>query len=308
VASMPHCGTCGNCLDGRGSSCTQFLPQIPAATMSDRTPVYMTSPGYAEYLVAGEERVIPIFTRVPPVELSLFACTALTGLGLAMCRVSVEAGTDVAVFGLGPLGASAVQGARIQGARAIIGVDPIRYRRELALKIGATHVFDPNVDKGDDLISKIRAISADPVPAGRRYTGERAAGPMYSLEAAGWTRFPLPSGIEAPSDLTGVEALQQTYAAARSGGYVRTAGVFEAPGATITFPAGVWGAGGKTHFGGNFAGSQPLRDIPRFIRLVERGAFDAKSLVGKVYKPGEMKDALRASADRSAISAVIDFT
>ena len=35
---------------------------------------------------------------------------------------------------------------------------------------------------------------------------------------------------------------------------------------------------------------------------------DAKSLVGKVYKPGEMKDALQASADRSVITAVIDFT
>jgi len=201
-----------------------------------------------------------------------------------------------------------VQGARIQGARAIIGVDPIRYRRELALKVGATHVFDPNVDKGADLIRKILAITADPVPAGRRYTGERAAGPMYSFEAAGWTRMPLPAGIEAPPDFTGVDALQQVYAAARSGGYVRTAGVFEAPGATITFPAGVWGAGGKTHFGGNFAGAAPLRDIPRFIRLVEKGVFDAKSLVGKVYKPGEMKDALQASADRSVISAVIDFT
>ena len=53
------------------------------------------------------------------------------------------------------------------------------------------------------------------------------AGPKYSLEAAEYTRVPLPSGIEAPSDPTGVDALQQTYAAARTGGYVRTAVVLE---------------------------------------------------------------------------------
>jgi Zn-dependent alcohol dehydrogenase len=96
----------------------------------------------------------------------------------------IEAGTDVVVFGLGPVGMSAVQGARIQGAKTIIGIDPIKYRRELALKLGATAVIDPNVDKGNDLITNARNMTADVVPQGRFFVGQRAAGPMYVLEAA----------------------------------------------------------------------------------------------------------------------------
>jgi len=65
--------------------------------------------------------VVPLFTRISPVEASILACVGGTGLGLAMCRVPIEAGSDVAVFGLGPIGVSAVQGARIQGAKTIIG-------------------------------------------------------------------------------------------------------------------------------------------------------------------------------------------
>src|SRR4029453_1188530 len=109
------------------------------------------------FIVLDEDWVVPIFTKVPPAELSLLSCVGGTGLGLAMCRFPIEAGTDVAVFGLGPIGISAVQGARIQGAKTIVGIDPIRYRRELALKLGATDVLDPNVERGNDLIAKIQS-------------------------------------------------------------------------------------------------------------------------------------------------------
>jgi Zn-dependent alcohol dehydrogenase len=101
-------------------------PAIPAATMADGTPVLMANgpSGYAEYLVTWEEFLVPVFTRVPVVELSLLACVSACGLGLAMCRFPIEAGSDVVVFGLGPVGLSAVQGARIQGATRIIGNAP----------------------------------------------------------------------------------------------------------------------------------------------------------------------------------------
>jgi S-(hydroxymethyl)glutathione dehydrogenase/alcohol dehydrogenase len=313
LATTPNCGVCGNCLDNRGDICLMRLPAIVSATMADNTPVFMTAPpagpaGYSEILLAEEDWVVPVFTRVPPVELSILSCVGGTGLGLATCRFPIEAGSDVAVFGLGPIGISAVQGARIQGAKTIVGVDPIRYRRELALKLGATHVFDPNVDKGNDLLAKIRAVTTGETPAGRRYLGERAAGPLYVLEAVGGTRFPLPANIESPSDPTGVEALQQAYAVARNGGFVRTCSIGHPQGSMVTFPAGQWSNGSKTHVPGNYAGVQALRDLPRFVRMVERGQFDAKSLVGRVFGPDQMKEALQVAADRSAITSVIDFT
>jgi S-(hydroxymethyl)glutathione dehydrogenase / alcohol dehydrogenase len=311
MSITPQCGACANCLNGRADICSMFgRPPIPSAAMSDGTPVMMANgpSGYAEYLVTWEEFVVPVFTKVPPAELSLLACVSACGLGMAMCRFPVEAGSDVAVFGLGPVGLSAVQGARIQGATTIVGIDPIKYRRDLALKLGATAVLDPNADKGNDLITKIQRLTGDAVPQGRLFAGQRrGAGPMYVLEAVGGTRFPLPPTVESPTDMTGVEALQQCYTVVRGGGYLRTCSVGHPMGATVTFPAAGWANSSKTHVPGNFAGVQALRDIPRFVKLIERGLFDAKSLVGATYTPDRMREALQACADRTVISSVIAF-
>jgi S-(hydroxymethyl)glutathione dehydrogenase / alcohol dehydrogenase len=313
LATTPNCGVCQNCLSGRGDLCNTRLPAMPNATMADNTPVYMDAPpvgpaGYAEFIVLDEDWVVPVFTRIPPVELSLLSCVGGTGLGLAMCRFPIEAGSEVAVFGLGPLGVSAVQGARIQGARTIIGIDPIKYRRDLATKLGATHVLDSNALRGNDLIASIRELTPDVVPPGRRYAGERQPGPLYALEAAGGTRFPLPQGVEAPADMTGIEPLQQAWTVVRNGGFVRTCSIGHPPGANVVFPGGQWANAGKTHVPGNYAGVQALRDLPRFVRLVENGLFDAKSLIGQVFRDDKMKEALQVAADRSAITSVIDFT
>ena len=313
LATTPNCGVCQNCLGGRGDVCNTRLPAIPNATMADNTPVYMDAPpvgpaGYAEFIVLDEDWCVPVFTKVPPVELSMLSCVGGTGLGLAMCRFPIEAGSDVAVFGLGPLGVSAVQGARIQGAKTIIGVDPIKYRRDLATKVGATHVLDPNALRGNDLIAKIRELTPDIVPVGRRYAGERQPGPQYVLEAVGGTRFPLPAGVESPADMTGIEPLQQAWTVVRNGGYLRTCSIGQPAGANVVFPGGQWANAAKTHVPGNYAGVQALRDLPRFVRLVKNGLFDAKSLVGQVFRSDKMKEALQVAADRSAITSVIDFT
>lgn len=313
LATTPNCGVCQNCLSGRGDLCNTRLPAIPNATMADNTPVYMDAPpvgpaGYSEFIVLDEDWCVPVFTRVSPAELSILSCVGGTGLGLAMCRFPIEAGADVAVFGLGPIGVSAVQGAKIQGAKTIIGIDPIKYRRDLALKLGATHVLDPNALRGNDLLTEIRRLTPDTVPAGRRYAGERQVGPLYALEAVGGTRFPLPAGVEAPADMTGIEPLQQAWTVVRNGGYVRTCSIGQPQGANVTFPGGQWANAGKTHVPGNYAGVQGLRDLPRFVRLIESGHFDAKSLVGRVFRSDKMQDALQVAADRSAITSLIDFT
>jgi Zn-dependent alcohol dehydrogenase len=147
------------------------------------------------------------------------------------------------------------------------------------------------------------------VPQGRFFAGQqRAPGPMYVLEAVGGTRFPLPAGVESPFDMTGTDALQQCYTAVRGGGYVRTCSVGHPPNATVSFPAARWANSSKTHVPGNFAGVQALRDIPRFVKLIEKGLFDAKSMIGKTYPGTQMREALQAAADRSVISSVIVYS
>ena len=104
------------------------------------------------------------------------------------------------------------------------------------------------------------------------------------------------------------DALQQCYTAVRGGGYVRTCSVGHPPNATVSFPAARWANSSKTHVPGNFAGVQALRDIPRFVKLIEKGLFDAKSMIGKTYSGSQMREALQAAADRSVISSVILYS
>ncbi len=310
VAANPACGNCWMCLHGRGDGCTTGAnrTRLPVADTTDGQPIGGTG-GFSEFAVAFEEWLVPLNTTVSAEELSIFCDVASVGLGLATRRMPVEQGTDVLVLGAGPLGLSAVQGARIQGASQIIVVEPIRYRRELAMKVGATTVIDPNVDRGtnnQDLIAKIRTLCKQGMErslSGGRGPNPNAYGPMYTLEAVGGDRFP-PKAETGP-DPTGVESLQLAWAICPSGGVIRTCSVGHGPQATVTFPAGQWSNAMKTHLPGNWAGVNVMRDLPQFVRLVESGRFDARALVGRTFSLDQARDALQVAADRTAITTIV---
>src|SRR4029450_280367 len=199
VSGTPQCGSCYQCLRGRSDMC-QFLSAIgaddlvPIADMADGTPVYENSHigGLAELMVTFEEWIVPIFTSAPAVDLEMgCSCVSVAGLGATVSQtlMTIQPGATVAVVGCGPLGLSAVQGARIAGASAIIAIDPIRTRRDVAMRVGAPHVLDPNVE-GDNLVSRVRALATWPTDrlwsGGRNPAGRRpGAGADFGIEAAG---------------------------------------------------------------------------------------------------------------------------
>jgi S-(hydroxymethyl)glutathione dehydrogenase/alcohol dehydrogenase len=322
VPVTANCGQCWNCQHDRGDFCTAGAGRnnAPIGKLADGMNVNYALGGFAELLVSWEEQTVPVATDVSPAELSLLSCVMSTGLGLAMKRMPVEPGTDVLVLGAGPLGLSAVQGARIQGANQIIVVEPVPYRRDLAMKVGATAVLDPNafpVVKDNQgmltqpaLLARIRQLCTPRLT--RSFAGGRGPagmngpyGPMFTLEAVGGDRFP--PKVPAGPDPTGVIALKLAWDACPTGGVIRTCGVGQGGGAVMTIPAGQWSNAGKTHLPGNFSGVNTFRDIPQFTRLVEKGLFDAKSLVGETMTLDRVKDVLQAAADRTTISGVVTF-
>ncbi len=311
VPVTPQCGQCWMCLHGRADACRSALarPADPVADMSDGTPVNGRLGGFAELMVEWEEQTVPVFSNVSPVELSLLSCVMTCGLGLALRRIPVEPGEDVAVFGAGPVGLSAIQGARIAGAGQIVAVEPIRYRRELALKLGATVALDPSQYRGNDLVTKIKDICKGPTDrifAGGRGTVAANLGPMFVLEAVGGNRFP--PKVETGPDPTGVEVLQQVWALCPPGGIIRTCGVGQPAGSTVTFPAGQWSNATKTHIPGNFAGVNTMRDLPLFVHLIENKQFDAKSIATSTFKLEQVREALQAAADRTTVASVVTFS
>lgn len=315
VPVTPQCGQCYQCLRGRADRC-QFLAgqkTIPIATLSNGTKVVQAANigGLAEYMVPLEEWVVPIFTNAASVELAMLHCVSGAGLGMTMTLSPIEPGSDVAVFGLGPVGLSAVQGARIMGAGQVIAVDPVKVRRDLALKLGATTVLDPNVNQGWDLVKKIKEMckGTDRYFAGGRYPVANRAGvaanigPDFVIEAVGYDRFK--PKVEAGPDPTGMEPLAQVWQTTPTGGHLCTCGVGFPTQAKVSFPVGQWTNGSKTHHSSQYGGTNAMREIPRFVRLIERGLFDAKSMITDKYSLDKIMDAYNAVAYRTTVTAMI---
>ena len=79
----------------------------------------------SELAITGEEMCTPLFTTASSVEISMLTCVAGCGLGMTMTNAPVEVASDVVIFGAGPVGLSAVMGAKVKGASRIIVVEPI---------------------------------------------------------------------------------------------------------------------------------------------------------------------------------------
>ena len=314
VSGTPQCGACYQCLRGRSDMC-QFLGRqgaddlVAIADMSDGTPVYMNSHigGLAEKMVTFEEWVVPIFTKASAVELGMVcSCVSVAGLGATTSQnvAIIEPGSTVAVVGCGPLGLSAVQGARISGASTIIAIDPIRARRELALKVGATHVLDPNAE-GNGLVQRVRELSSGPnnrLWAGGRDSGGLlgGAGADFVVEAAGADA--VPPKLEAGPDPTGILPLRQAYEMTSAGGHIVTTSL---PRGTLSLPAAMFTIGGRTHHAGQAGGCNPMRDIPRFVELLDKGRYNAGALATTVAPLERMLEAYEQVAYRTTITAIL---
>ncbi len=316
VSGTPQCGSCYQCLRGRADVC-QFLSRIgaddlmPIADLRDGTPVFENSHigGLAEVMVAFEEWVIPIFTKAAPADLGMVCgCVSVAGLGASTSGTlaTLRPGSVVAVVGCGPLGLSAVQGARIAGASTIVAIEPIRIRRELALKVGATHALDPNVE-GDKLVDRVRAISMATGPgdrywAGGRDTGGRrsGSGADFVIEAAGAAT--VTPKLEAGPDPTGILPMQQAYQMCATGGDVVTTSLVRG---NVTLPGLLFALGGISHHGGQAGGANALRDIPRFVEMLDTGQYNGKALATRVVPLDEMIGAYEEVIYRSTVTAIM---
>ena len=308
VAGSSQCGECYHCLHGRADRCLLANngggdPNAPIAEMRDGTKVTGFRGGCAELMVAFESYCVPVFTKVSSTELAILHDVGMVGLAATMNVAPVEPGSDVVVLGCGPLGLSAVQGARIKGAARIVAVEPIRMRRDLALKVGATVALDPNVE-GGNLVQKIQSICSPPTD--RRLAGGAYRGPEFVIEAVGGDLFT--PKVEVGPDPTGILSLQQAWQLCSPAGHLVTTGVGHPAAATISFPANQWANGAKNHHPGNVAGAQSKRDLPRFVKLIEAGLFDAKSLATAIFPLERAREAFEAAAYRTTVAAVIVVT
>ena len=127
------CGTCDDCRAGR----TAFCPELTALGVN-------INGGLAEYVITPDTQIYPVKDGLDPLHLAFIeplACS-IRGLDLA----NLKGGEKVAILGGGVIGLLVVQLAKLAGASEIVLVTRQKFRRDVALQIGATRVVDPRAE------------------------------------------------------------------------------------------------------------------------------------------------------------------
>ena len=156
----PECRNCKFCLSGKTNLCqairaTQGQGLMPDGTSRFRDAAggelrhYMGTSTFANYTVVPEIAVAKIRPDAPFEAACLLGCGVTTGIGAVLFTAKVRPGDNVVVFGLGGVGLSAIQGARIASADKIIGVDTNPRKKALAERLGMTHFVNPAEVQGD---------------------------------------------------------------------------------------------------------------------------------------------------------------
>jgi len=149
----PECGKCKFCLSGKTNLCQAIRATQGKGLMPDGTsrfsckgkPVlhYMGTSTFSEYTVLPEIAVARINPRAPLEKVCLLGCGITTGIGAVLNTAKVQPGSSVAVFGLGGIGLSVVQGAVMAKAARIIAIDENPAKFEMARALGATDCLNP---------------------------------------------------------------------------------------------------------------------------------------------------------------------
>lgn len=149
----PECGKCKFCLSGKTNLCQAIRATQGQGLMPDGTSRfsqngkmihhYMGTSTFSEYTVLPEIAVAKINKAAPLDKVCLLGCGITTGIGAVLNTAKVEPGSTVAVFGLGGIGLSVIQGAVMAKAERIIAIDLNEDKFEMAKLLGATDFVNP---------------------------------------------------------------------------------------------------------------------------------------------------------------------
>lgn len=272
------CGSCEQCLGGHPNLCIGG-----AVTRLESAPPRLSQKGeafrqfigissYAERMLLHENSVVKIDPDLPLDRAALVGCGVLTGVGAALRTSGLEAGQTVAVFGCGGVGLAIVQGARIGGARQIIGIDVFESKLEMAERVGATHVVNSSKD---DPVKAVRALTA-------------GAGVDHAFEAVGNSKV-----------------VRQAIESLAIRGTATIVGVLP-PDALIEFP---WMAiRPECRVQTSRMGSNRFRiDIPRYLEFYRQGRLMLDEMVTRRGRLEDINEAFRAMKAGEVARTVLTF-
>ncbi|HUC97331.1 MAG TPA: S-(hydroxymethyl)glutathione dehydrogenase/class III alcohol dehydrogenase [Candidatus Polarisedimenticolaceae bacterium] len=185
---IPECGQCKFCRSGRTNLCgairtTQGKGVMPDGTSRFSTKGksvyhYMGTSTFSEYTVVPEIAVAKINPAAPLEKVCLLGCGITTGIGAVLNTAKVRSGSTAAIFGLGGIGLSVIQGLVMAKASRIIAIDTNQQKFEMAKRLGATDFVSPQQNS-----TPIQEVIIDMTDGGVDYSFE-CIGNVTTMRAA----------------------------------------------------------------------------------------------------------------------------
>jgi len=269
---IPFCGTCRYCQSGRPVLCTQGRGSAEHLHKGDqRITVFISVSSFAERMVAPESGVVKVREDAPLDKLGIMGCAVATGVGAVLNTAKVEAGSSVAVIGIGGVGLNVVQGAALAAADPIIAIDVLDRKLKMARQFGATHF--------------VNATEENPVKAVRALTG---GGADYAFEVIG-----SPEAISQAFDMVhaGAEAIMVGVSPFGSKTSIDTRGLLTE----------------KVLRGCSYGSIRPRVDIPRFIDLYMAGRLKLDELISRTYPLEGINEAFAAMKAGEVARSIVAF-
>ncbi len=282
---MPSCGYCMPCMEGRPALCEPGAASNGAGTLlggarritMNGQPVnhHVGVSCFSELAVVSRRSCVKLTlseAELSHAEAALFGCAVLTGAGAVINTARVQAGSSVAVLGLGGVGFSALLAAVASGARELVAVDLNDDKLKLARDLGATLT--------------VNAGAADAAEQIRARTG---GGVDYAFEMAG-----------------AMPAMDLAWRITRRGGSTISAGLPH-PDKRFQLPPVQMVAEERTLRGSYIGSAVPARDIPRYIDMYRRGKLPVNRLMGEQLKLHDINRGFDRLASGGAMRDVVLF-
>ncbi|CLA06609.1 zinc-containing alcohol dehydrogenase NAD-dependent [Mycobacterium tuberculosis] len=286
LAFIPSCGKCPSCQAGMRNLCDLGAGLLAGESVTDGSfriqargqNVYpMTLLGtFSPYMVVHRSSVVKIDPSVPFEVACLVGCGVTTGYGSAVRTADVRPGDDVAIVGLGGVGMAALQGAVSAGARYVFAVEPVEWKRDQALKFGATHVY-PDINAALMGISEV----------------------TYGLMAQ--------KVIITVGKLDGADVDSYLTITAKGGTCVLTA-IGSLVDTQVTLNLAMLTLLQKNIQGTIFGGGNPHYDIPKLLSMYKAGKLNLDDMVTTAYKLEQINDGYQDMLNGKNIRGVIRYT
>ena len=281
---IPNCGTCRYCSTGRQNLCDMGA-NILQGLMPDGTARFHSGGEdiggmcilgtFSERATISEHSVVKVDDWLPLDTAVLVGCGVPTGWATANYAGGVRAGDTTVIYGIGGIGINAVQGAAAAGAKHVVVVDPLEFKREAALKFGATHAFASAAEAAEKV-------------------GELTWGQMadQALVTVGTVEE---------------DVVTNAFNVIGKGGTVVITGLANPEKLTVHVSGGIMTLFEKTIKGTLFGSANPQYDIVKLLRLYDAGQLKLDELVTTRYTLDQVNEGYQDLRDGKNIRGVITY-